>query len=300
MELWVPITLFAALMQSVRTAIQKKLVGRVSANGASFDRFLYGAPWAIAALIAVSHLTGQALPGLNPSFVVHILIGGVAQIVATTLLIHALTLRNFAVGTTYSKTEIIQVAIFGAVVFGEPLAPLAWLAIVASLAGVLVLAKPAKASLAETLGAFKEPAALVGIGSGALFAVAALTIRTASLSLESGDFMIRGLFSLSVMNVAQVVIMGIYLRLREPGQISKVIEHWRPSVMVGLTSFGGSAGWAMAMTLQQAAYVRALGQVELVFALVFTRFWFREAIRPAEILGMALIVVGIFGILFRH
>lgn len=300
MELWIPITLFAALAQSIRTAIQKKLVGRVSANGACFDRFLYGAPWALVALFAVWRLSGQALPSFNETFVVFILIGGVAQIAATTLLIHAFTMRNFAVGTTYSKTEVVQVAIFGAILLGEAPEILIWFAIFTSLIGVLFLAKPAKASFAETLAALKEPAALVGIGSGALFAVAAVTIRKASLSLDTGDFAMRGLFSLSVMNLSQIVIMGAFLRFREPGQISKVIEHWRPSIAVGLTSFAGSAGWAMAMTLQQAAYVRALGQVELLFALLFTRFWFREAMRPAEFVGMILIVAGILGVLLRN
>lgn len=300
MELWIPITIFAALMQSVRTAIQKRLVGRVSPNGASFDRFLYGAPWALASLFALASLTGAALPSFNPTFAIHILIGGVAQIAATTLLIHAFTLRNFAVGTTYSKTEVIQVAIFGAILLGEPPEILAWVAILASLVGVLFLAKPPKASFGETLAALKEPAALVGIGSGALFAVAAVTIRKASLSLDTGDFMMRALFSLSVMNVSQIAIMAAFLRLREPGQISKVVRHWRPSIAVGLTSFAGSAGWAMAMTLQNAAYVRALGQVELIFALLFTRFWFRESIRGSEILGMALVVFGLFGVVLAR
>jgi drug/metabolite transporter (DMT)-like permease len=296
MDSWIPITVFAAAMQSVRTAIQKKLVGRVSANGASFDRFLYGAPWAVAAFLALVHFAGAPIPSFNDVFLVHIAIGGVAQIAATTLLIQAFTLRNFAVGTTYSKTEVIQTAIFGAVLLGETPATLVWVAILVSLVGVLFLAKPPKASFGETLAALKEPAALVGLGAGAFFAVAAVTIRKASLSLDVGDFATRALFSLSVMNCIQIVVMAIYLRWREPGQISKVIEHWRPSVLVGLTSFAGSAGWAMAMTLQSAAYVRALGQVELIFALLFTRFWFRESMRPSEALGIVLVVVGLLGV----
>jgi drug/metabolite transporter (DMT)-like permease len=46
-------------------------------------------------------------------------------------------------------------------------------------------------------------------------------------------------------------------------------------------------------TLQNAAYVRALGQIELVFAIVITTVVFREKIEKLELVGILFVVGGI-------
>jgi drug/metabolite transporter (DMT)-like permease len=55
----------------------------------------------------------------------------------------------------------------------------------------------------------------------------------------------------------------------------------------------GSAGWFTAMTIQNAAYVRALGQIELVFTFAASYFFFRERTSRVELLGIALVIGGI-------
>ena len=47
------------------------------------------------------------------------------------------------------------------------------------------------------------------------------------------------------------------------------------------------------MTLQNAAYVRALGQVELLFAFAAGALVLRERTRPREVAGAALVVAGL-------
>ena len=54
-----------------------------------------------------------------------------------------------------------------------------------------------------------------------------------------------------------------------------------------------SAGWFTAMTIQNAAYVRALGQIELVFTFIAARLVFRERARTSETAGIVLVVAGI-------
>lgn len=51
------------------------------------------------------------------------------------------------------------------------------------------------------------------------------------------------------------------------------------------------------MTLQNAAYVRALGQIELLFTFAVTYFYFRERASLNEIAGIVLIVGGILVLL---
>ena len=63
--------------------------------------------------------------------------------------------------------------------------------------------------------------------------------------------------------------------------------------MVGLAGMLGSVGWFTAFTLQNVAYVRALGQIELLFTFMVTVFFFREKTTKLEVVGIVLVVVGI-------
>ena len=53
---------------------------------------------------------------------------------------------------------------------------------------------------------------------------------------------------------------------RSAVELPKALRAWRPAVWVGLFSVLGSMGWAWAITLENAAKVRTLGQVELIMA----------------------------------
>jgi drug/metabolite transporter (DMT)-like permease len=87
--------------------------------------------------------------------------------------------------------------------------------------------------------------------------------------------------------------MALWLAWRERGQIATVIRAWRVAGLVGVTSMIGSFCWFSAFTLQNAAYVNALGQVELIFSLAASALFFRERITARELAGMALLGLGI-------
>jgi len=301
MELWIPITIFAAFMQNLRSALQKHLKGKLSTSGATFTRFVYGAPIALLYLFGLLIFGDYALPLATPEFVMFAIIGGLSQITATALLVYLFSYRNFAVGTAFSKTETIQTAMFGIVVLGEGISSAATLAIMISLVGVIMLSvtKPSGGIWTIFAQCFERPA-LIGVASGALFGVSAITVRAASLSLGSGDFVIRAAFALACVTVFQTIVMTIYIKVREPGQVATVIKEWRVASLVGLCGVLGSAGWFTAMTLQNAAYVRALGQIELLFTFAVTYLYFRERTSKNEIAGIILIVSGILVLLLSR
>ena len=58
-----------------------------------------------------------------------------AQIAATLLLLHLFTLRNFAVGNTFAKTETVQSILFGLVLLGYCIGVFAAPGILVSLVG---------------------------------------------------------------------------------------------------------------------------------------------------------------------
>ncbi|WP_374440601.1 EamA family transporter [Stella sp.] len=301
MDLWVPITVAAALLQCLRTAQQKVLKGRLSTNGVNYARYIYGAPIAAAAFFAYLGLSGVAMPATGGRFLFFCLLGGVAQIVATSFLILSFTMRNFAAGTTYSKTETVQTALLATIFLAEPLTLGGWVAIVIGLAGVLTLSVPAGASgWRQALLGVTDRAALYGLASGGLFGVSAIGIRGASLSLGDADFVVRSLMTLASVTALQTVLMTAYLQAVERGEVMRVIRAWRHAAPVGVMSVLGSAGWFTAMTLQNVAYVRALGQVELVFTVLVSRFGFREPPTWRELVGILLVAVGVVALLLLH
>jgi drug/metabolite transporter (DMT)-like permease len=222
---------------------------------------------------------------------------GVAQIVATSLMIHAFTLRNYAVGTVYSKTETVFVALFSTFIAHEGLKLGAWVGILVCLSGVAILSVRGNfANVRSVLADLTHKGALYGLLSGAIFAVAAGGIREASKLIE-GDFMVRGITVLACMNTIQVVLMALYLARRDRPQLGKVWFNWRSSIWVGIFSVLGSAGWALAMTLENAALVRAVGQIELVFTFIASHLVLKERPSAGDWLGSVLVIGGVVLIL---
>ena len=84
-----------------------------------------------------------------------------------------------------------------------------------------------------------------------------------------------------------------WLRWRTPGEITRVLARWRVTALVGVTGVLGSLGWFLAFALQNAAYVRALGQVELVFSALVSWILFRERATGREIAGIGLLGLSI-------
>ena len=299
MPLWVPITVAAALFQCWRTAMQQKLRHKLSINGAGFVRFLYGAPAAMALLggaLAVTHLT---LPAPTLMFVACCAAGGLCQIIGTNLLIMAFGYRNFAVGTAYAKTEAAQSGLIALIVLHEVLRPLAWAGIALGLAGVMMLSlngrgmRPATRPIGALLAATLQPAALCGLGAGFLFAVTTVFVKLATQALVGPSLFVRALFVLAVTNTMQTLMQGAWLAWREPEQLRKAVTTWRSSALVGTLSACGSACWFTAFALTDVALVRSVGQVEIVFTLLFSRFYLKETLRRGDVAGLILVVGGV-------
>ena len=298
--LWIPLTIAAAFLQNVRSALQKHLKGELGTIGATFVRFGYGFPFAIIYLAALVVLFDFDMPRFNPAFIGWVVLGGIAQILATALLVTLFDARNFAVGTTYSKTETVQAAVFALVFLGESISITATIGILVSLVGVIAIsAARAPAGLAGIARSWMARPALIGLASGSFFGVAAVSYRGASLSLGGDGFLVQAAFTLAVVLVFQTVVMAAFMALRDPGEITRVIKSWRVAGLVGLSGAVASIGWFTAMTLQNAALVRALGQIELVFTIASSVLIFREKILRLEFPGIVLVVAGIIILLLR-
>ena len=274
--------------------MQQKLRHLLSVNGAGFVRYLYGAPTALVLLIAALVVTGVPLPTPNLRFMIYCIVGGLTQILATNLLIMAFGYRNFAVGTAYSKTETAQSAVVALIVLHEVLRPFAWVGISLGLSGVMTLSLAGRGMRpAELARATVQPAARAGLSAGFMFALTTVFIKLANRSLSGPSLFVRALLSLVVMNTLQILMQGAFLAWREPNELRKAVATWRSSAMVGTLSALGSACWFTAFAMADVALVRSVGQVEIVFTLLFSRFYLKETLKSGDVAGLFLVVCGV-------
>ncbi|MDJ0822662.1 MAG: DMT family transporter [Paracoccaceae bacterium] len=293
MELWIVATIAAALFQTVRFMLQKMLAtGTLSATGSTFARFAYAQPAAWTVLAVYLWWLGLGFPSIDPSFWLWGLAGGVGQILATVMVVLLFKERNFAVGITLKKTEVIQTAFLGLVVLGEVISVGGWLAIGLGLVAVLMLSETpgSVGALWQRMG---TRAVALGLASGFFFSVSGVGYRAATLAVDSGDPLLRALVGLAFVNLMQCLVMIPWLAWREPGQMRAVWGARRTAIWLGLASMAGSMGWFTAFTVQTAAYVFALGQVELIFSLMASVLFFRETVTRRELTGIALLTVSI-------
>lgn len=290
MEPWVWAVLAATLVQTVRFSLQKSLKGLgLSSAGATFSRFVFAAPLALLLVAGLTATGPMALPGMDARFWGMVVTGGLAQVIATLATVALFSERNFAVGIAFTKSETVLVAVFSAIVLAEPVSGWGLVAILFGVAGVLVLSMPQDARAAGRRLALFNRASGLGLAAGAFFGISSVGYRAASLSLDSGDTLLRATVTLAAVTSFQTLAMALWLGWRAPGQMSLVFRRWRRTTLVGLTGMLGSLAWFVAFTLENAAYVRALGQVELVFSILGSWLVFRERARWRELVGIGLI-----------
>ncbi len=294
MDLWIPITFAAAFLQNLRTALQKRASEKASTLAATMTRYLFAFPFAGTYIAVLWLLDIRPTITLNGTFWSYVATGAVAQILATAALLLLFRFRSFAVGTAFSKTETVQTAVIGAFLLGDALTIQAASAIGISLLGVwfLVLSKPGEGLRGFLVGIGWRSAAC-GLLSGALFGLSAVSFRGAALSLGGEGFLLQAGITLAAAIGIQTILLAIWLRWREKGALTKLATAWRATGAVSLSGFLGSICWFTAMTIQNAAYVRALGQIELLFTFATSHFVFREKTTPRECLGVALVIGGL-------
>jgi len=296
-ELWIIATLCAASFQTIRFTLQKILAdGNLSPLGATYSRFIFAAPWIVLFSLIFLLLTNVSIPDLESQFLLFAVGGGLAQILATVCVILVFKSRNFAVGITLKKTEVILTALVGLILIGEGVSTISMFLICLGGAGVFFLSKKVS-SVDRSNFSILNKSAVYGLLSGLLFAISAVCYRSATLSVVSDLVYVRAGFTLLIVILSQTFVMTIWLALFEPGQIKLVWLERKKGFWVGVTSLGGSFFWFTAFTLQNAAYVKAVGQIELIFSLLITTLFFKERILNREILGMLLIGISALGLI---
>ncbi len=297
METWILITVTAAFLQNIRSSLQKHLKNVMGTSGATFVRFGFGIPFALFFLALFMALGDHSFPSFNQDFFFWVVIAAISQIIAQALLVHMFSYRNFAVGTAYSRTEPLQAALFGLLFLSEKASTAVLAAIAISMFGVMLISVARTDITPKSIfTSLYSRTALIGLSSGAVFGIAAVAYRAASLALEGPNFIIQAAITLSIAIILQSIIMIVWIYWRDRSELARIRAAWKTGLIVGLVGASASFGWFMAMTLQQAALVKAVAQIEMIFAFMSSVFIFKEKINRFEVIGCLLIISGIIAL----
>jgi uncharacterized membrane protein len=292
--LWIPITIGAAVAQTTRNAAQRHLTVELGTLGATLVRFLYGLPFAVLWLVLARTFTSATIPAAPLPFYLWVLLGALSQIAATAFLLRAMHERNFALGIAYSKSEVIQVAVFALVFLGDRVSGPAAIAIACATIGVMLLSPADKVRPIHALAVgWTSRTALLGLAAGALFAMSAVGFRGATITLHDTSFVMAGAFTLVVAQLMQTFLLGGWLMARERPVVGRVLRAWRVSLFAGFMGAAASAGWFTAFAIEPVAHVRTLGLVDLAFSYAVSRKLFRERLTSLQTAGMCLLGAGV-------
>jgi len=288
--LWIPATIAAAAAQAGRNAVQRSLTESLGTLGATQVRFLYGFPFALLFLVLVLAVSGESAPAINARYVAFVCAGAVVQILATALMLAAMRERAFVVVTAWTKTEPIQVAVFGFAVLGDPITWAGAGCVLIATVGVVLMS--VKAGVGRASLASARPV-LLGIVSGACFALAAVAFRGAILSLDGGSFVVQATWTLAWSLGIQALILVAWMVCFDRKLLAACLRAWRASLGGGLLGALASQGWFIGFALTAAVHVRTLGLVEVLFAQILSRRVFAHATTGREWAGIFLIVAGV-------
>ena len=279
----------AAFMQAWRNAFQKQLSTTVDVYGVTLARFIFALPLALIYISCLYHF--QPLTEsvhFNLRFAIYVLIAALSQIAATALMVQLFKQKNYAIGVGLAKSEAVLAAIIAVVFLSDHLSLLGWFGVAVGGFAVFLMSK------GRDFSDFSVPTLCIGIGSGLCFAITSLLVREASLELTNLPFIHRAAWVLLMVIGTQCFLLLMYLGIFRRATLWAMWQRIGLTFRVSLCSFLASLGWFSAMSMQSVPIVKTLGQVEIIFSMLISAYFFKEKLARAEHLGILLVVIAAF------
>ena len=296
---WIVVTVIAAFFQNLRSSFQKKINKDVSTIASTYVRFSFALPLALVLFFIYFRDINVIYDVINqPGFLINVTLASIFQVIFTFVLLYLFKFSNFVVGTSLSKTEVVQVAIFEYFILNEKLSKLGISGIIISTLGVIILSiKDLKLFLQNIF----SKTTLIGLISGLFLALSIVYFRSAALSLENFNSNFEKVITTLLFGLLiPTIILTIYLLLFEKNEFIKLYNDKYDCMLIGVGGFFASLSWFYAFTLIQASFVRAVGQIELLFSYFSSRYFFKEKVRVTEIIGIIIFVFGVTILLFSR
>ncbi len=289
---WIFVSVIAAFFQNLRSSFQKKINKDVSTIASTYVRFSFALPFAfLLFFLYFKDLSVLKDILIQPNFLFNVTLASIFQIIFTFVLLYLFRFSNFVVGTSLSKTEVIQVAIFEYFILNEKLTKLGITGIIISTLGVIILSIK---DLNLFIRNIFSKTTLIGLISGLFLALSVVYFRSAALSLENFENSFdKALGTLFFGLLIPTIILTIYLLIFERSEFKKLYNDKYECVLIGIAGLLASLSWFYAFTLIQSSFVRAVGQVELFFSYISSKYLFKEKIKFTEIIGIIMFIFGV-------
>jgi drug/metabolite transporter (DMT)-like permease len=286
------VTIFGAFFQNLRSSSQKKLNKDLSTVASTYVRFVFALPFA-SLLFFIYFKNFEIIIEIlsQTNFLYYVILASVFQIIFTFVLLYLFKYSNFVVGTSLSKTEVIQVAIFEYLILKDKLNILGISGIIIATLGVIIMTIK---DLKLFFNNFFSKTTLIGLTSGLFLGLSVVYFRAAALSLInfSSNFE-KALSTLFIGLVIQTSIITVYLLIFERSEFKKLYNNKFESCLAGLAGFMATLSWFYAFTLMQASFIRAFGQIEIFFSYLSSKYFFKEKLKFSEIIGIIIFVSGV-------
>ena len=295
---WILTSILGAFFQNARSSIQKRLNTEMSLMASTYVRFAFSLPiLLIVFLLYFGNFDYFQLAIQSSNFVIYVVLASILQISFTLLFLYLLKFTNFLVGTALSKTEVIQIAFFEFIILKDYLNFYALLGIMISTIGVIIFSTK---DVKNIINSFFSKSTIIGLFCGTILALSVVFYRG---SMEFIDFtnknFDKALITLFAATLIQTSLITFYLLIFEISEFKKLKSNIKLSALAGLFGFSATISWFYSFSLVQAALVRAVGQIELLFSYISSRFMFKEKIKFVEIIGITIFIFGLFLVIFN-
>jgi len=279
---WVFFTLSAVVLQTFRNALQSKLSANMSTSGVTLARFLFAPPIALIYLVLLYTFSHQAIPEFPLKFVLLVILASVMQISATSLMVILFKQKNFSVGAGLAKSEALVAAVLGTIFFGSQLSAFGWVGIVVGATAIFVLSGGGRK------GQLSVKTVIIGLACGTCFALTSLFVRDAS-HLLNVPFPHSAAWVLLWVLCIQTTLLVSYIAVKHKSTFVALKNNAKMTLATSIISCFGTICWFSAVSLHHVAYVKTLGQVEVLLTMVLATFWLKNKVQKHEVIGLLLI-----------
>ncbi len=295
---WIIFTIAATILQTFRNLEQKSLNQKLDTLTVSWSRFILPLPFAIICVVLT-------FSEVRAHFILLCAVTAFFQIAGNAFLLKTIKSRNFSIGIAFYKTEILQSLILGLVFFNNSISATAFVAIVITSIGMVLMSNISWRSGKNFYQQF-DKSALFGALSGLCFAISAFSLKAAAQELIDDNrtnfiaAVIVLMWVISLQNIFFAVVKSSQNRLRRDLASLFTAENKWSFLKTGALSYAGSVCWFSAYALGNVVYVKAIGQIELLLAVLISYAHLKERQSKSELAGITLTLIGISILIFFY
>ena len=296
---WIIFTILATILQSFRNLEQKSLNKRLDALTVSWSRFIIPLPFAI--IVAVS-----SFYQLDSEFIFYCFVTGLFQIAGNIFLLQTFKTRNFSIGIAFSKTEVLQSYLIGLLFFNTLISTSDLISILVATIGVILISGNFTAGYKNLAKSFYNQSSLYGLLTGLSFSISAFNLKFASEKLHilqyspSKTAIMVLMWVICFQNIFFVIVKFCQRTLIKDLKSMISLENKYTFLKTSILSFCGSFCWFIAYGLGEVVYVKAVGQIEIVIAILISFLLLKEKLKKIEIIGITLTSSGILWLIFNQ